>query len=194
MIGQIGGLAVDRHDRIWVLQRALAYAVDEKGAKHDLAPGQRMPAVLVTVGLMLLRWAVVLADQKENTAVLDLWSLSEGRSLARLGSYPRAGLTVTFSPGGRWLVIRQATGRVEVREVPPGLRRWTFSPPGARVRHEFDEAEKRLLLVGPSYEPFAPDWRKGLDPAFGRVIDLRTGAIPQKPRVARAKPLSPGDP
>jgi len=47
VMGQIGGLAVDRHDRIWVLQRALAFAVDEHGVKHDLAPAQRMPAVLV---------------------------------------------------------------------------------------------------------------------------------------------------
>ena len=37
VMGQIGGLAVDRHDRIWVLQRALAYSVDEQGKKHDLA-------------------------------------------------------------------------------------------------------------------------------------------------------------
>src|SRR3569833_1933432 len=47
VMGQIGGLTVDDHDRIWVLQRALPYAVDEQGAKHDLAPGDRMPAVMV---------------------------------------------------------------------------------------------------------------------------------------------------
>jgi hypothetical protein len=47
VMGQIGGLTVDDHDRIWVLQRALPYAVDEKGVKHDLAPADRMPAVMV---------------------------------------------------------------------------------------------------------------------------------------------------
>ena len=47
IMGQIGGLAIDRQDRIWVLQRALPYAVDEKGVKHDLALAQRMPAVMV---------------------------------------------------------------------------------------------------------------------------------------------------
>lgn len=47
IMGQIGGLAVDDHDRIWVLQRALAYAVDDQGVKRDLAPADRMPAVMV---------------------------------------------------------------------------------------------------------------------------------------------------
>lgn len=47
VMGQVGGMAIDRHGRIWVLQRALPYAVDEHGAKHDLALGQRMPAVIV---------------------------------------------------------------------------------------------------------------------------------------------------
>jgi len=47
VIGQIGGLAVDHQDHIWVLQRALPYSVDEQGAKHDLSPAERMPAVLV---------------------------------------------------------------------------------------------------------------------------------------------------
>ena len=46
VMGQIGGLAIDRQDRIWVLQRALPYAVDDQGVKHDLAPAQRMPAVM----------------------------------------------------------------------------------------------------------------------------------------------------
>src|ERR1700748_3798449 len=47
VMGQIGGLTVDDHDRIWVLQRALPYAVDGEGVKHDLAPAERMPAVMV---------------------------------------------------------------------------------------------------------------------------------------------------
>ncbi|HET7085978.1 MAG TPA: hypothetical protein VFI23_14470 [Rhizomicrobium sp.] len=47
VIGQIGGLAIDRQDHIWVLQRALPYAVDEQGVKQALAPADRMPAVLV---------------------------------------------------------------------------------------------------------------------------------------------------
>jgi len=47
VMGQIGGLTVDDHDRIWVLQRALPYAVDEQGAKHALALKDRMPAVMV---------------------------------------------------------------------------------------------------------------------------------------------------
>ena len=50
VMGQVGGLAIDRQDRIWVLQRALAYAVDAQGAKHDLAPAERMPAVMVFDG------------------------------------------------------------------------------------------------------------------------------------------------
>ena len=47
VMGQVGGLAIDRQDRIWVLQRALPYAVDAQGTKHDLAPADRMPAVMV---------------------------------------------------------------------------------------------------------------------------------------------------
>jgi hypothetical protein len=47
VMGQIGGMTVDDHDRIWVLQRALPYAVDEQGVRHDLAPAERMPAVMV---------------------------------------------------------------------------------------------------------------------------------------------------
>jgi DNA-binding beta-propeller fold protein YncE len=46
VMGPVGGLAVDRHDRIWVLQRALDYSVDEQGVKHNLAPADRMPAVV----------------------------------------------------------------------------------------------------------------------------------------------------
>ncbi len=58
VMGQIGGLAVDAHDRIWVLQRALPYAVDEQGKKHDLAPAQRMPAIMVfdTQGNIVKSW------------------------------------------------------------------------------------------------------------------------------------------
>ena len=58
VMGQIGGLTVDDHDRIWVLQRALPYAVDERGAKHDLAPADRMPAVMVfdRAGNILKSW------------------------------------------------------------------------------------------------------------------------------------------
>ena len=58
VMGQIGGLAIDRHDRIWVLQRALAYSVDERGARHYLAPADRMPAVMVfdTAGNIVKSW------------------------------------------------------------------------------------------------------------------------------------------
>jgi len=58
VIGQIGGLAIDLQDRIWVLQRALPYSVDAQGAKHDLAPADRMPAVLAfdTEGNILKSW------------------------------------------------------------------------------------------------------------------------------------------
>ncbi len=58
VMGQVGGLAIDRQDRIWVLQRALPYAVDEQGTKHDLAPAERMPAVMVfdTQGNILKSW------------------------------------------------------------------------------------------------------------------------------------------
>jgi len=47
VMGQVGGMAIDAQDRIWVLQRALAYSKDEQGVKHDLAPAERMPAVMV---------------------------------------------------------------------------------------------------------------------------------------------------
>jgi sugar lactone lactonase YvrE len=58
VMGQVGGLAIDRQDRIWVLQRALPYAVDAQGAKHDLAPADRMPAVMVfdSQGNILKSW------------------------------------------------------------------------------------------------------------------------------------------
>jgi len=58
VMGQIGGLTVDDHDRIWVLQRALSYAVDGEGVKHDLAPADRMPAVMVfdRAGNILKSW------------------------------------------------------------------------------------------------------------------------------------------
>ena len=58
VIGQIGGLAVDSRDHIWVLQRALPYSVDENGARHDLALADRMPAVLEfdTRGNILKSW------------------------------------------------------------------------------------------------------------------------------------------
>jgi WD40 repeat protein/tRNA A-37 threonylcarbamoyl transferase component Bud32 len=121
--------------------------------------------------------AVVLAGEQGDKVVLDLWSLEDGRALARLGTFTRKGLDSAFSPAGQWLVIHQAEGCVEVRETPPGSKTWTFVLPGARVRHEFDQQEKRLLLVGPSYRPFHPDWTKKLDPPFGRVIDLQSGAV-----------------
>lgn len=47
IMGQIGGLAIDAHDQIWVLQRALGYNRDEQGNKHPLALSQRMPAIMV---------------------------------------------------------------------------------------------------------------------------------------------------
>jgi hypothetical protein len=58
VIGQIGGLAVDRHDHIWVLQRALPYAVDERGRRQALSLPGRMPAVLEfdTAGRLLRSW------------------------------------------------------------------------------------------------------------------------------------------
>ena len=58
VIGQIGGLAVDRHDHIWVLQRALPYAMDEQGGKQALSLLRRMPAVLEfdTAGKLLRSW------------------------------------------------------------------------------------------------------------------------------------------
>jgi hypothetical protein len=58
VMGQVGGLAIDARDRIWVLQRALSYGVDEKGAKHELSPARRMPAVMVfdTKGNIVKSW------------------------------------------------------------------------------------------------------------------------------------------
>jgi hypothetical protein len=47
VMGQVGGLAIDRHGQIWVLQRALSFSVDEQGLKHNLLPADRMPAVMV---------------------------------------------------------------------------------------------------------------------------------------------------
>ena len=58
VMGQIGGLAIDARDRIWVLQRALPYSIDDQGVKHDLAPADRMPAVMVfdTAGNIVKSW------------------------------------------------------------------------------------------------------------------------------------------
>ena len=40
LIGQVGGIAVDRHDNIWILQRARSLTSDEAGAL-DVRPGHR---------------------------------------------------------------------------------------------------------------------------------------------------------
>jgi len=58
VIGQIGGLFVDPNDHIWVLQRPLPYALDDKGVKRELAPAERMPSVLEfdTEGNILKSW------------------------------------------------------------------------------------------------------------------------------------------
>jgi hypothetical protein len=58
VIGQVGGLAVDGHDHIWVLQRALPYAIDEQGRRHELTLPERMPAVLEfdTAGSIVRSW------------------------------------------------------------------------------------------------------------------------------------------
>jgi hypothetical protein len=53
LVGQVSGIAVDRHDNIWILQRAATLTADERGS--DPAPGNpvrsnccnRAPAVLV---------------------------------------------------------------------------------------------------------------------------------------------------
>jgi len=53
LVGQVAGVAVDRHDRIWIIQRQSTLTIDERGS--DPAPGNpvrsdccnRAPAVLV---------------------------------------------------------------------------------------------------------------------------------------------------
>ena len=53
LVGQVAGVAVDRHDRIWIIQRQSTLTVDERGS--DPAPGNpvrsdscnRAPAVMV---------------------------------------------------------------------------------------------------------------------------------------------------
>ena len=48
MIGQVSGMAVDRHDRIWVLQRPRTLTPDETWAAHNPPKGECcVPAVLV---------------------------------------------------------------------------------------------------------------------------------------------------
>lgn len=64
LVGQVAGVAVDRYDRIWIVQRAGSLTADERGS--DPAPGNprrsdccnRAPAVLVfdSAGTLLKAW------------------------------------------------------------------------------------------------------------------------------------------
>jgi WD40 repeat protein len=132
------------------------------------------------------RLAVVVAAEEGNRVTLDLWSLEEGRVLTRLGDYAARGeakagedapLSAAFSPSGRWLlVVERPAARVEVWDVAERERKYSLMLPGRRVRHEFDADERRLLLVGPSYDPGSAPLYTPADPPFGRVIDLPSGA------------------
>lgn len=61
IIGQVGGMAVDRHDHIWVLQRPSSNTVDELGASQAIQESQcciAAPPVLVfdSQGNLLQSW------------------------------------------------------------------------------------------------------------------------------------------
>ena len=38
LVGQVAGVAVDRHDNIWIIQRPSTLTVDEAGGSADAAP------------------------------------------------------------------------------------------------------------------------------------------------------------
>jgi serine/threonine protein kinase/WD40 repeat protein len=131
------------------------------------------------------RYAVVVAEQKGDLATLELWLLDEAKKLGRLGEHLLRGeakpgevapvFVAQFSPSGRWLLlIEQTTGRVEIWQSAQARQSGVITAPGPRVRAEFDPAENRLLLVGPSYRPGRPPGYKPAGRAFGQVVDLAT--------------------
>jgi WD40 repeat protein len=132
------------------------------------------------------RLGVVVAEEQGDRVTLDLWSLEEGKSLGRLGTHVVRGgqhgaagppLSIVFSPSGRWLLLVQRPARrLEIWQLPQLKRTATVPLAGPRVRAEFDAEERRLLLVGPSYRPGFPPVGEALDPPFGQVIELATGA------------------
>ena len=78
IMGQVGGIAVDRHDRIWVLQRPASNTVDELGAEQD--PPRSMccvaaPPVLVfdTRGNLLEAWGGPGAGYQWPTTEHGIW-------------------------------------------------------------------------------------------------------------------------
>src|SRR5579859_7376848 len=105
VMGQVGGLAVDRQDRIWVLQRALPYAVDAQGMKHDLAPAERMPAVIVfdIQGNILKSWGGqgYVADWPKSEH--GLWIDADGNAWIG-GNAPGDRQLLKFTADGRQLL------------------------------------------------------------------------------------------
>lgn len=105
VIGQIGGLFVDPADHIWVLQRPLPYGVDEAGAKHDLAPAERMPSVLEfdTEGNILKSWGGQGYVPDWPKSEHALWLDAAGNVWIG-GNAPGDRQVLKFSPDGRQLL------------------------------------------------------------------------------------------
>jgi len=105
VIGQVGGLAVDAHDRIWVLQRALPYAVDEQGVRHDLAPAERMPAVMVfdTAGNIVKSWGGQGHVKDWPKSEHALW-IDDGGNVWIGGNAPGDRQVLKFTNDGRQLL------------------------------------------------------------------------------------------
>ena len=106
VIGQIGGLFVDSSDHIHrVLQRPLPYALDEAGAKHDLAPADRMPSVLEfdTEGNILKSWGGQGYVPDWPKSEHALWLDAAGNVWIG-GNAPGDRQVLKFSPDGKQLL------------------------------------------------------------------------------------------
>jgi WD40 repeat protein len=134
------------------------------------------------------RLAVTVAEEQDTAATLDLWSLKKGQAVGRLATCPidvklPAGfvgrpMPVLFSPTGRWLLLAHRPGaEIEIWQTDPLQRTATIPLPGPRVRAEFDAAERRLLLVGPSFAGDLPAVGKDLEPPFGEIVEPESGKV-----------------
>jgi len=105
VMGQVGGLAVDGQDRIWVLQRALPYGVDAQGVKHDLAPVERMPAVMVfdTQGNIVKSWGGQGFVKDWPKSEHALW-IDDGGNVWIGGNAPGDRQVLKFTGDGRQLL------------------------------------------------------------------------------------------
>jgi len=105
VMGQVGGLAVDGQDRIWVLQRALPYGVDAQGVKQDLAPADRMPAVMVfdTQGNIVKSWGGQGFVKDWPKSEHALW-IDDGGNVWIGGNAPGDRQVLKFTGDGRQLL------------------------------------------------------------------------------------------